>query len=136
MNKKTHTLKYPIDVNGSTISSVSIRRPTGGDMVAIGDQVADLMTFYSSNAEVAKQIAFAEAAAKVTGTEPELDAIGAKITPPGSNVFSAMIAIAACLAGLGDNAGLLDVEDLQEIASKALSTGEARGRGEEQTGGE
>lgn len=134
--KKTHTLKYPIEVNGATISSVTIRRPTGGDMVAIGDQVADLMKFYSSNADAVKQITMAQAAASLMNEEPDLEALGVKITPPDSKVFFAMVTIAGRLAGIGETAELLDVEDLQEIAGKALATGEASGRGVAATGDE
>jgi len=132
----THALHYPITVNGSTISSVSIRRPKGGDMVAIGDDVAHLMRFYSSNAKVVQEIADAQAVAKLTGKEADLEAIGSKINPPDGKVYQAMIAIAAQLAGLGDAAVELDVEDLQEIAAKALNTGEAPGRGAAKTGDE
>jgi phosphoribosylformylglycinamidine (FGAM) synthase-like enzyme len=134
MNK--HELKYPITVNGATISSVTIRRPKGGDMVVIGDQVAELMKFYTANAKAAQEIAVADAAAKLAGTEADFEAIAAKMTPPTSKVFSAMIDIAACLAGLGDGAAELDVTDLQDIAGKALNTGEVSGRGTEQTGDE
>lgn len=134
MNK--HDLKYPITVNGSTISSVTIRRPKGGDMVVIGDQVAEIMKFYAANAKAAQEIAVAEAAAKLAGTEADFEAIASKMTPPTSKVFSAMVDIAACLAGLGDNAPDLDVADLQDIVGKALNTGEALGRGVEKTGDE
>lgn len=127
-----YDLKFPIEVNGSTISSVTIRRPKGGDMVAIGDQVADLMKFYSVNAKAVQL--FADAAA--TGEEVDPELIGAEMTPPGSKVFAAMIAIVGRLAGIGEAAAELDVTDLQDIAAKALSTGEAPGRGEAKTGGE
>lgn len=61
--------------------------------------------------------------------------IAAKMTPPTSAVFSAMVDIAGRLAGLGDAAAELDVTDLQDIAGKALNTGEAPGRGTVETGG-
>ncbi len=134
MNK--HDLNYPIEVNGSTVTSVTIRRPKGRDMVVIGDQVAELMKFYTANAKAAQEIAVVEAAAKLAGTEADFEAIAAKMTPPTSKVFSAMIDIAACLAGLGDDAAELDVTDLQDIAGKALNTGEVPGRGTVQTGEE
>jgi len=130
-----HDLAYPIEVNGSTVASVTIRRPKGSDMVAIGDQVADLMKFYGANAKAIREIAFAQEAAKLSGEEADLEALGSKVTPPDSKVFAAMVAIAGRLAGLGDAAGDLDVSDLQEIAAKALSTGEAPGRGVAETGG-
>lgn len=101
-------------------------------MVAIGDQVADLMKFYSVNAKAVQL--FADAAA--TGEEVDPELIGAEMTPPGSKVFAAMIAIVGRLAGIGEAAAELDVTDLQDIAAKALSTGEAPGRGEAKTGGE
>ncbi len=132
MNK--HDLKYPITVNGATISSVTIRRPNGGDMVAIGDQVAELMMFYSSNAKALQEYVLAEATAKLSGTGADLEAIAAKMTPPTSAVFSAMVDIASRLAGLGEAAAELDVTDLQDIAGKALNTGEAPGRGTVETG--
>lgn len=130
-----HDLAYPIEVNGATVSSVTIRRPKGSDMVAIGDQVADLMKFYSANARAVQEIATMQKAAELSGEEPDLEAVGAKMTPPDSKVFSAMVVIVGRLAGLGDAAGDLDVSDLQEIAAKALSTGEAPGRGVAKTGG-
>lgn len=105
-------------------------------MVAIGDDVAHLMRFYSSNAKVVQEITDAQAVEKLTGVKADLEVIGAKISPPDSKVYQAMISIAAQLAGLGEAAGELDVEDLQEIAAKALNTGEAPGRGAAKTGDE
>lgn len=124
-----HTLQYPIEINGSTVSSVTIRRPKGGDMVVIGDDVADLMRFYSSNAKAAQEINTAQVAAELAGSEPDFEKIAAKMTPPDSRVFSAMVAIVGRLTGIGEAAGELDVVDLQDIAAKALNTGEVPGRG-------
>ncbi|KAB2689646.1 phage tail assembly protein [Brucella tritici] len=124
-----HTLHYPIEINGSTLSSVTIRRPKGGDMVVIGDDVAHLMRFYSSNAKAAQEINNAQIAAELAGSEPDFEKIAANMTPPDSRVFSAMVAIVGRLTGIGEAAEELDVADLQDIAAKALNTGEAPGRG-------
>ena len=92
------------------------------------------MKFYSANATAVQEIANAQAVAKLTGEEANLESIGAKMTPPDSKVFAAMVAIVGRLTGIGEAAEELDVTDLQEIAAKALSTGEAPGRGGAETG--
>ena len=88
----------------------------------------------SANATAVQEIANAQAVAKLTGEEANLESIGAKMTPPDSKVFAAMVAIVGRLTGIGEAAEELDVTDLQEIAAKALSTGEAPGRGGAETG--
>ena len=109
-----YALKYPIENDGMTIASVTIRRPRGRDMVAIGDHLSTLIKFYNDSE-----------AAGDNG-----------IAAPSSAVFGAMVAIAACLADLGDKAGDLDQDDLNEIITRALNSGEAPGRGEVLTGDE
>lgn len=128
-----YDLQFPIEVDGKTVSSVTLRRPKGKDMVAIGDHVAALARFYSSNAT-----AIVGAAAKVAAVEngqnaDEIDA--GSITPPDAAVYRAMVEIASRLAGLGDDAGELDLVDLNEITARALNPGEAQGRGEAANGG-
>lgn len=143
-----YDLQFPIEVDGNTISSVTLRRPKGKDMVAIGDHVAALARFYASNAAamrgaLAKTVAAGVKAAQEGKEAPpldeadELDDIDASaLTPPDAAVYKAMVAVAGQLAGLGENAGELDLVDLQEIAARALNPGEAQGRGGARTGGE
>ncbi|ELT47717.1 phage tail assembly protein [Brucella intermedia] len=131
-----HTLQYPIEINGSTVSSVTIRRPKGGDMVVIGDDVAHLMRFYASNARASQEINNAQVAAELSGSEPDFEKIASKMTPPDSRVYSAMVAIVGRLTGIGEAAEELDVADLQDIAARALNTGEAPGRGAATNGDE
>lgn len=104
-----YDLKYPIEKDGLTISSVTIRRPKGRDMVAIGDDLSTLVKFYQ---------------------EIEREGKDGGIAAPSSAVFAAMVSIAAQLADLGDAAGDLDQDDLNEIITRALNSGEASGRGE------
>lgn len=138
-----YELQYPLEVDGKTISTVTIRRPKGRDMVAIGDHVAVMARFYATNAR-AMQEAIAKAAAGAQAAQGGADAPSADdlddidataLTPPDANVYRAMVAIAARLADLGDAAEDLDMTDLQEIATRALNQGEAPGRGGARNGG-
>lgn len=109
-----YDLKYPFLKDGMTISSVTIRRPKGRDMIAIGDDLSTLVKFYK-----------------------EVESVGESgVAEPSSAVFGAMVSIAAQLADLGDAAGDLDQDDLNEIIKLALISGEASGRGEVLTGDE
>lgn len=139
-----YDLKFPIEVDGKTISTITLRRPKGRDMVVIGDHVASLARFYAANAAAMQGSLQAAVAAGVKAAQegaeaPNPDDLGGidetKLTPPDSAVYGAMVAIAAQLADLGDAAGDLDLVDLQEIAAVALNPGEAPGRGEAQSGG-
>lgn len=85
------TLNYPITRDGQTISSVTVRRPTGGDMVAIGDHFPVLM-------------GLAEAG-------------GDKLN---AAAFRAMVEVAGALTGLGDDASMLDFDDLQTVVTQGL----------------
>lgn len=110
-----YDLKYPFLKDGMTISSVTIRRPKGRDMIAIGDDLSTLVKFYK---------------------EVESEGNDGGIAAPSSAVFASMVSIAAQLADLGDAAGDLDQDDLNEIITRALNSGEASGRGEVLTGDE
>lgn len=140
-----YDLQFPLEVDGKTISSVTLRRPKGKDMVAIGDHIAALARFYASNAAAMRGALEKAAAAGVKAAQdgaeaPPADEIGdidaAALTPPDASVYKAMVAVAAQLADLGEAAGELDLVDLQEIAARALNPGEARGRGVARSGGE
>lgn len=94
-----HTLKYPATIDGATVSAVPLRRPTGADMIAIGDHLPALMSL-GRGEEVAVNAA----------------------------VFTALVAVAGRLTDLGDKAGQLDWADLQDVVSKAMAAlGEAPG---------
>jgi hypothetical protein len=116
-------LTFPIDVNGSTVAAVTIRRPKARDMVVVGDHVAVLARFYDANVTAM--------ARQASGNEPETRS---GMTPPDAKVYAAMIALAGQLTGLGENAAELDLVDLQEIAGLALNPGEPQGRGEQGSG--
>lgn len=140
-----YDLKFPIEVDGKTISTLTLRRPKGRDMVAIGDHVSALARFYAANAVAMQGSLQAAVAAGVKAAQegadaPNPDDLGGidetKLTPPDGAVYAAMVAIAAQLADLGDAAGDLDLVDLQEIAARALNPGEAPGRGGTRSGGE
>jgi len=139
-NAMKYELKYPIEVDGKTVSSVTVRRPKGRDMVEIGDHVAVLARFYAANAEALKDAirkgAKASAKAARDGADGLEDIDATKLTPPDGKVYAAMLAVAARLADLGDAAGDLDFTDMQEIATLALQSGEAVGRGGARNGGE
>lgn len=113
---KKHALKYPLSIDGKEIASVTIRRPVGRDMVLIGDHLATLGRYAADQAKS--------------------EADGGSDVIPSSAVFAAMVAIAACLADLGDAAGDLDLEDLSAITAQALNAGEALGRGDAANGGD
>ncbi|WP_276200175.1 phage tail assembly protein [Chelatococcus sp. XZ-Ab1] len=129
-----YDLKYPIEVDGKTISTVTIRRPKGKDMVVIGDHVAALARFYTSNAKamkgsLEKAVAAGLKAAEDGASAPPVDDLdeidAAELTPPDAAVYRAMVAIADRIADLGEAAGELDLVDLQEIATRSLNPGEA-----------
>jgi hypothetical protein len=128
-----YDLKFPIEVGGKTVTSVTIRRPKGRDMVAIGDHVATLGRFYAANSKVfaeatQKAIAAGIAAAAEGASAPPVDALGdvdaTLLTPPDAAVYAAMVAVAAQICDLGDAAGDLDAVDLSQIATRALDPGE------------
>lgn len=87
----TVPLAYPLSINGQTISSLTIRRPSGADMVAVGDHLPALMALQDGD-----------------------------VTKLNAGVFAAMVAVAGALSGLGDDAGKLDFEDLQTVVTEAL----------------
>lgn len=128
-----HTLAFPITVEGKEISSVTIRRPKGRDMAAIGDEVANLARFFARNSVVMAQAA---AEFEKAGKEMPDDYMPAEASPPDASVYKAMIAVAATLADLGDAAADLDMVDLNAITGKALIAGEAVGRGAQTSGDE
>lgn len=139
-----YDLNFPIEVDGKTISTITLRRPKGRDMVAIGDHVAVLTRFYAANAKamqgnleavIAAGLKAAEEGAEAPNPDDLDDIDTAALTPPDASVYAAMVAVAAQLADLGEAAGDLDLADLQEITARALNPGEARGRGEAKTGG-
>lgn len=128
-----YQLKYPItDANGKSIAAVTIRRTTGGDLCEIGDEIATLARFYTSNANAISAMAEYSAALERGENPPEIDA--SQINPPGSGVYRAMVRIAGQIAGLGEDAKLLDSVDLQEIAARAVAVGESSGTGEKTSG--
>lgn len=138
-----YELQFPIEVDGKTISSVTLRRAKGKDMVAIGDHVAVLARFYAANAKamqgsiekaVSAGLKAAEAGDDAPGSNVLDDIDTTSLTPPDAAVYRAMVAVAAQLADLGDAAGELDLIDIQEIAARALNPGEVRGRGGAQNG--
>ena len=106
------TLKHEVVVGGTVKfaagSKLSIRRPKAKDMIAIGDHLPAL--------------------AALDQDRPE-DAMN-------SSVFKAMVAIAATLTDIGEEAALeLDFDDLVTIGTEAFAVaGEAQGRGEAQAG--
>lgn len=87
-------LEFPIVVNDATVSAVTVRRPTGSDMIAIGDHLPVLMALAGD---------------------------GDKATALTSDVFRAMVAVAGALTGLGDDAGKLDFADLQSVVTEGMS---------------
>lgn len=129
-----YDLQFPIELDGKTISSVTLRRTKGKDMVVIGDHVATLARFHASNATAIASIAKMTAATEDGGAIPD-DINVDGINPPDSNVYRAMVAIAGHLADLGEAAGELDLVDLQEITGLALNPGESQGRGKARNGG-
>lgn len=128
-----YPLAFPITVDGKEISSVTIRRPKGRDMAAIGDEVAHLARFFARNSTVMAQAAAELAAA---GKDLPDDFMPADADPPDASVYKAMIAVAATLADLGEAAADLDMVDLNAITGKALLAGEPVGRGAQTNGGE
>jgi hypothetical protein len=116
------TLKYPITVDGNEIAAVTVRRPTGADMVTIGDSAAALAEYYASLAP-AVAAAQAYAAAVEKGETPPTADIP-PIKAPGSAQYRAMVEVAGALTGIGDNAGKLDTTDLTAIVMKVISLGE------------
>ena len=84
-------LQYPLNRDGQSIASVTVRRPTGGDMIAIGDHLPVLM-------------------ALADGDTAKLNA----------GVFRAMVDVAGALTGLGEDAARLDFEDLQAVVTAGL----------------
>lgn len=134
-----YELQFPIEVDGKTISSVTLRRAKGKDMVAIGDHVAALARFYTANAKAVEKAISAGlrvGEGERNGPTPDDgdDIDVAAMTPPDASIYRAMVAVAGQLADLGDAAGDLDLVDLQEIAARAFNPGEARGRGGAQNG--
>lgn len=95
-------LRYPIQGDsGTELSAVSVRRPTGDDMIRIGDDVYLLM----------QRSEMGEPTAMMSGA-----------------VFKAMVNVAGTLSGLGDLAGRLEFTDLAQVVTRALeSVGEAEG---------
>ena len=85
------TLQYPLDRDGQTVSTVTVRRPTGGDMIAIGDHLPVLMSL-------------------AEGGTDKLNA----------SVFTAMVDVAGALTGLGADASRLDFDDLQNVVTAGL----------------
>lgn len=139
-----YDLQFPVEVDGKTISTITLRRPKGRDMVAIGDHVAALARFYAANAKamrgslekvIAAGLKAAEEGAEAPNPDDLEDIDAAALTPPDAKVYAAMVAVAAQLADLGDAAGDLDLADLQEIAARALNPGEQAGRGGARNGG-
>lgn len=132
-----HNLRHPIEIDGKTITTVTLRRPKGRDMVAVGDHIAVLARFYAANAKVvsagiAKAAAAGAAAAQGGASAPpadeaeELAGIDASaLTPPDAAVYRAMVAVVGQIADLGEAAGDLDMADLQALAAQALAPGEA-----------
>ncbi len=118
----TVDLKYPITIDGNKISSVTIRRAIGEDLVTIGDEIATITSYYAAQAPIVAAAQAYIAAAKNGETPSDAD-IG-QIKPPGAAEYRAMVAIAGRLTGLGDNAGKLDGSDLSAIAVKVLALGE------------
>lgn len=103
-------LKHPVTIDGAEIAAVNVRRPTGDDMIVIGDHLAALMKMAGGG----------------EGAAPVLDA----------SVFLAIREVVGALTGLGANAGKLDFVDLQDIATVGMSgLGEAAGSDGDQTTG-
>lgn len=104
-----YDLQFPIEHDGKTISSVTVRRPKGRDMVALGDHFPSLAKFDGK-----------------TGN-----------TTPDAAAFRAMVAVVGTLADLGEEvAGELDLTDLQAITVAAFANlGESQGRGKARSGG-
>lgn len=104
-------LRFPIDVDGKTISEVTIRRPRGKDMIALGDHFAAVARFENAG----------------DGAVPDAAA------------FRAMVAIVGTLADLGeDAAGELDMVDLTEVMTKGFADvgKSSQGRGKSEIGSE
>lgn len=101
-------LQFPIEVGGKSISSVTVRRPKGKDMVALGDHLSALSRF-------------------------DGDTPGAV---PDAAAFRAMVASVAALADLSEEeAGELDLADLIEIANHGFAhLGNLKGRGTPKAG--
>lgn len=102
-------LEFPVDVDGKTISEVTVRRPKGKDMVALGDHFQALAKF-----EQAGESAVPDAAA-----------------------FKTMVMIVAVLADVGEDvASEMDMADLINVSTKAFQhLGNLPGRGTRRNGG-
>lgn len=125
-----YDLKTPIEINGTTIASVTIRQPKGRDMVEVGDDFATLARFYAANARAItaamEQAAAAGAEDAAAGKDaPDYGRLAgidaAAITPADASIYKAMIAVAGQMTGIGDGAAELSVPDLTEIATRAFT---------------
>lgn len=108
---KAIQLKHPIEFEGASIASVTLRRPKAKDMIAIGDHLPVLASL--DTGDEAKAIA-------------NMD----------RKVFEAMVAVVGTLSQIGEPAAMeLDFEDLLAVASEAFDTmGEGKGDGADATG--
>lgn len=104
-------LKFPVTVDGTTISAITLRRPKAKDMIVLGDHFPAL------------------AELDVSDTASAASAMNRK-------VFEAMVAIVSTLGSISDAVALeLDYEDLVTASTSALDfLGEAPGGGAEKTG--
>lgn len=139
-----HDLKYPVEIKGNTISSVTIRRAKGRDMVAIGDKMKVVIKYFMSMASASAMTANkpdAKKPEKAATDQPDIDQDDdlefidlSKFEAPGSDVYAGMVAICGQLCDLGEDAADLDTEDIQEIVIKVVNSGEHQGRGAARNG--
>ncbi len=111
---KSLILKYPIEIEGKTITELAFRRAKARDMIVIGDYMPSLASIPDDANDPAS-------AAKAMSGE----------------TFKAMTVIVGQLSDIGEaTAGELDFVDLTDAVTEAMSgLGEAEGsNGEGQTG--
>lgn len=86
---------HAVDIDGKTITSVTLREPTGADMIGLAEHLPALIAF---------------------AAEQEAAAAGGAATFPGPDVIRAMIATASATTGLGaEAAGKLAFSDISRI---------------------
>lgn len=67
------TLQYPLDRDGQTISTVTVRRPTAGDMIAIGDAFRTMSSIGEAGVGADEFRAMTEIAGQLTGLGGDAD---------------------------------------------------------------
>lgn len=110
-------LEYPVNIGGTTISAITLRRPKAKDMIALGDHLPALAALDTGEGDA--QVASNAAAAAMS-----------------RKVFEAMVAIVSTLGSVDvDVAMELDYADLVNISTEAFGfMGEASEDGAEKTG--